>query len=230
MSKQAEREFALKADQRGLYRRPFNCPRVLREFGIAMEILREHHPGGAILDLGCGPGWTTLFLAKAGYTAVGVDISERMIEIANDRAQQEGSEATFIVADIEALDLPQRDFDAVLLFDALHHCPGYAEVLRRAQDHLRPKGHLLLFEPSWLHRYSPHARSFSATYGVTELGFSRTNLRRALRAAGFSKYTFLHDPGPGFRGLWGFVMANLRLWCNYWWCFPRLKQIVLAQK
>src|SRR5436305_1632085 len=81
------------------------------------------------------------------------------------RAAREGVPASFAVADMEELDLGRRDFDAVLLFDALHHCPGNAGVLRRAWEHLRPGGHLLLLEPSWLHRYSPHARAFSRQHG-----------------------------------------------------------------
>jgi 2-polyprenyl-3-methyl-5-hydroxy-6-metoxy-1,4-benzoquinol methylase len=231
MTKQAEREYALKVDQAHLYRKPFDNPTVFREFAVVLELFhRSLPPGGSILDLGCGPGWTSIFLARAGFDVMGIDISERMIAIAQERAAEENVSVTFHVADMEDLNLEQRDFDGVLLFDALHHCPHFGRVLQGAAGHLRDGGHLLLMEPSWLHRYSPHARATTRRYGVTELGFSRRQLNRELRQAGFQRLTQWHDGGPPFRGAGGWLWANLRLWCSYLWCFPQAKQIILAQK
>ncbi len=231
MSKQAERDYPLRVDPGHLYSKPYDCPRELREFAVGLDVLRRHAPPpGPVLDLGCGSGWTSLFLARAGWDVLGVDISERMVEIARDRADAEGSPAEFLVADVEELDLGRRDFAAVVLFDALHHCPGYAHVLRRGYEHLRPGGCLLLLEPSWLHRYSPHARECERRYGVTELGFSRRGLRRDLLRAGFRRVIDYHDPGPVYRGAGGFLAACARLCCAYLSCFPRIKQIILAEK
>jgi SAM-dependent methyltransferase len=241
MSKQAEKEYPLQVDQAHLYSKPFDCPRVLREFGIALDILQQHLPTGKILDLGCGPGWTSLFLARAGYDVTGVDISERMIEIARERAGMESACADsaarhftaipdFHVADVEELDLEKRDFDGAFLFDSLHHCPAYEQVLMRTCQHLRLDGYALLFEPSWLHHWSPHARAFSKQYGVTELGFSRSRLRRCLRRAGFRRVVDYYDAGRAFRGIGGFLGASFRLACSYLGGFPQIKQILLAQK
>jgi SAM-dependent methyltransferase len=231
MTKQAEREFAHRVPEHALYNKPFNCLRALREFGIAMELLRPNvPPGGAVLDLGCGPGWTSLFLARAGYDVVGVDISERMIEVARDRSRRENTPAKFLVADMEELALERSDFDAAVMFDSLHHCPGYAEVIRRAWAHLRPGGCVLLFEPSWLHNYSPHARAVSRRFGVTELGFSRWHLTRLLRRTGFRRVAHFHDPGAAYRGPLGFLLAAFRLLCDFAISYPKHKQIVLAWK
>ncbi len=180
MSKQAERDYPLKVDPKLFETLPFSCPRSLREFAAGMEIFQKVLPPGShVLDLGCGTGWTSAFLARAGYDVVGVDISEPMIEMAWERIEREGVPARFVVADMEELDLEQKVFDGVLLFDSLHHCPGYAQVLERAWLHLRPGGCLMLLEPSWLHLLSRHARAATRTYGVTELGFTRWGLSRA---------------------------------------------------
>lgn len=231
MTKQAEREFACKVDQNVLFIKPYNDPRTMREYALVLELMTQHLPeGSSILDLGCGPGWSSLMLARAGYRVVGADISERMIEIARERVHREATEAEFVVADMEELDLERREFDGVLLFDCLHHCPGYESVLKRAYEHLRPGGVVLLFETTLLHRFSRHAKDTTRIYGVTELGFSRRQLRRALAAAGFQSIKQFHDPGSCFRGLTGFLRANLWVWFSYFWYFPRSKNIFLARK
>jgi SAM-dependent methyltransferase len=231
MSKQAEKDYPTKVDPNLLYHKPYYDPAALREFGLAVRVLQQWlPPGGTILDLGCGPGWSSLFLARAGWSVTGVDISERMIEIARARAAQENVSVTFEVADLEELDLGRRDFDGALIFDALHHCPRYDLVLAQACSHLKPGGTLLVMEPSWLHLVSPRARRMARLFDVTELGFTRFGLWRTLRRAGFRRTSWYHDTGPVYRGLGGFLLANFRLWCSYLCCFPHIKQIVLAQK
>ncbi|MGF1580106.1 MAG: class I SAM-dependent methyltransferase [Gemmataceae bacterium] len=228
MTKQAEREYPLKIDQSHLFQKPYNCPRVFREFGLVLELFQTYLSGGSILDMGCGPGWTTLLLARAGYEMTGIDISERMIEIARERTLLENVEADFHVADMEEFELEKRDFNGVLLFDCLHHCPQYEKVLQRAAQHLQPGGVLLMMETTWLHRYSPHAREHSRQFGVTEQGFTRGQIRRGLQKAGFHGIKQFHDPGPLYRGFGGFLWATMRLWFGYASCFPQSKNIFLA--
>ena len=231
MTKQAEIDYPLKVEPSLLYEKPYYDATALREFGVALSVLKKWLPSGCkLLDLGCGPGWSSLFLTRAGWKVLGLDISQRMIEIARERASQEKIAVRFEVADLEEFNLGEHDFDGALIFDALHHCPRYDEVLHRACKHLKPGGRLLVMEPSWLHMISPHAREATRHYGVTELGFTRYQLRRTLQRAGFRRVRFYHDTGPVYRGLGGFLAANLRLWCGYWLCFPRIKQIVLAEK
>jgi SAM-dependent methyltransferase len=230
VSKQAEREYALRVDPDHLYHKPFNDPRVLRELATVIELFQSITPRGRILDLGCGSGWTSLFLARAGFQVVGVDISERMIEIARERSQRENCPVSFIAADMEEMCLDTDHFDGALFFDCLHHCNGYLEALRRSFAHLRPGGYVLLFETTWLHRFSPRAREASRRYGVTELGFSRRQLRRALASTGFCNLRHFHDPGPAYGGFARFLWTNLRLWCDYLTAFPQAKNIIVAQK
>ncbi len=230
MTKQAEKDYPFKVDPYHLYHKPYWDPVALREFGLRCRCFRRRCRVTAQCWISAaGPDGRACF-ARAGWNVVGVDISERMIEIAQQRAKQENVAVAFEVADMEDFDLGRRDFDGALLFDALHHCPHYELVLRRACEHLKPGGWLLVMEPSWLHLVSPHARKATRTYGVTELGFTRFGLRRDLRRAGFRSTSFYHDAGSAYRGLGGFLWANFRLWCAYLFCFPRIKQIVLAQK
>lgn len=230
MSKQAERDYARNCDQEFLFTKPYVDPRTFREFTLALSLLRERVTSGSILDLGCGSGWTSLMLARAGYHVHGVDISERMIEVANERSLREHVPAEFSVADVEELNLGRSSFDGLLFFDSLHHCPNYTGALSRAASHLKPGGWGVLFETTWLHRYSPHAREEVRKHGVTELGFTRRQLRRAMREAGFEDVTFFHDPGSCYRGFRGFAKAALRLCFDFTFYFPQAKNIVVGRK
>jgi SAM-dependent methyltransferase len=230
MSKQAEREFALKVDQRLLYDKPYYEPRVFREFTLVLDLFQERFRQGSILDMGCGPGWTSLMLARAGYEVLGVDISERMIEVAQERSLRENTPAEFAVGDMEELNLGDRIFDGALFFDCLHHCPQYTQALMEAYTYLRPGGWVLLCETTLLHRFSRTAHYATDHFGVTELGFSRRQLRRALHQSGFTRITFYHDPGPCYRGLPGLCKTAARLLCDFLFYFPQAKNIAMAQK
>src|SRR5947199_6043496 len=94
-------------------------------------------PHSKFLDIGCGSGWTSLFLAEAGYRVTGYDLVPANVELARRRAERWGSAARFEIADME--DLPAGEpVDGVLLFDALHHSGRQREALRSASSRLGP--------------------------------------------------------------------------------------------
>ena len=70
-----------------------------------------------ILDIGCGVGKTACYLAKRhGCEVVGVDISERMIDRAKERAKRKNVEnkTAFQIADAQNLPFEDALFDAVI--------------------------------------------------------------------------------------------------------------------
>ncbi len=123
--KQAEIDYPAAIGEEGrawLRNKPFHhdprmTSRLLIDFGHILQIL-DLHAGMSLVELGCGSGWMTRFVARHGLDAHGYDISPEMIEIARELADQEGTQATFEVADMENLDLGRR-FDTALLYDAL---------------------------------------------------------------------------------------------------------------
>jgi 2-polyprenyl-3-methyl-5-hydroxy-6-metoxy-1,4-benzoquinol methylase len=127
--------------------------------------------GSEVLDLGCGTGWTTLFLAEAGYRPLGLSLAPSEIEVARKRAERWQSAADFVVGDMDSFDL-DRQFDAVLLFDALHHSVRPGVVIDNVAQHLRSGGWLLIGEPSILHSISPDARRTHKELGWMEKGVS----------------------------------------------------------
>lgn len=195
--KRAEAEYPARAGARGwLEVKPFRAEpretaRLLADFG-QVAVLLDLRAGMRLAELGCGPGWMSLLAARQGVEAVGFDIAPAMIEIARGRARSDGLDVRFEVADMESLDLGGA-FDACLLYDALHHSPRADLVLASARRALRPGGRLLLVEPNWAHRFA--GRSAHEAYGVSEIGYTPSRLRRLLRAAGFREIRRFHPRG-----------------------------------
>lgn len=78
------------------------------------QLLDANCKGGQVLDAGCGEGYYTNLLARAGYRMVGVDLSRRGVRAAAKTAEREGLPAEYAVAGIFSLPLPDAAFDAVI--------------------------------------------------------------------------------------------------------------------
>ena len=79
-------------------------------------------PPGRALDLGCGTGTNSLYLAQHGWQVVGVDFAAPAIRQARRRAAQAGlgESVQFYVADVSRLDFLKPPFDFALDIGCLH--------------------------------------------------------------------------------------------------------------
>jgi 2-polyprenyl-3-methyl-5-hydroxy-6-metoxy-1,4-benzoquinol methylase len=98
---------------------------------------REGRICGNILDCGCGPGRTAIYLSAHGYGVTGVDISERAIDRAKRKAAERKLDTQFICSDIRELRGYDGYFNIVVdigclhsLFDENDRC-DYAASLHR---------------------------------------------------------------------------------------------------
>jgi SAM-dependent methyltransferase len=99
-------------------------------------------PPGRVLDLGCGLGTELGVLARAGFSAVGIDLSEAALM----SARRAVPGAQVLRADLRDLPFSDRAFDALLDRGTFHYLsrgdrPRYEREARRV---LRPGGRLLL--------------------------------------------------------------------------------------
>ncbi len=82
-----------------------------------------------LLDVATGPGDFPLFIASQIKNAIGIDISNKMIEIANTKKTQKAlKNIEFKVSDVEHLPFADNSFSVVASKAAFHHMPNYATV------------------------------------------------------------------------------------------------------
>ena len=97
-----------------------------------------------ILDLATGTGTVALLLAKEGYQVTGVDIAQRMIDIARLKATRSGEQkVAFLCQDATQLDMPGTFDAAISLFDSLNYiltARGLQQVFAGVYRHLNPGG------------------------------------------------------------------------------------------
>lgn len=108
-------------------------------------IARDLHvgPGQTIVDLGCGQGGPSLWVAReTGAALVGVDLSSVGVGRAGERAAALGlsDRARFQVGDITGTGLPDTSFDGAMSVDVLWAVPDKLAALREAARILKPGG------------------------------------------------------------------------------------------
>jgi ubiquinone/menaquinone biosynthesis C-methylase UbiE len=122
---------------------------VFRPIAKRMIQLIDLRPGWQVLDAGTGTGLVALLgAARVGKIGkmMGVDAAEKMLELARHKAEQFGfTQCEFRVGDLEALDLPDAQFNAVLSQFALHHTDP-AKAMREFARVLLPGGTLVVHE------------------------------------------------------------------------------------
>jgi SAM-dependent methyltransferase len=77
-------------------------------------LVEEHGGQGRALDLGCGTGTHSIYLAQHGFTVVGVDFSPKAIGLARDKARQAGAAVDFQIGDVTRLEFLLEPFGVVL--------------------------------------------------------------------------------------------------------------------
>ncbi|HWP61290.1 MAG TPA: class I SAM-dependent methyltransferase [Candidatus Paceibacterota bacterium] len=109
---------------------------------------------GRVLDLGCGTGRTTVYLART-CEVIGVDYSEAMIR----RAKELHPLLDLRVMDARKLEFPDESFDAVFFsFDGIDYLYPFAERLkglREIRRVLKP-GSVFAFTSNWSKRPMPN--------------------------------------------------------------------------
>lgn len=106
-------------------------------------LLPSNMTGLDAIELGCGTGYVSGWMAKRGANVTGIDISERQLATARRLATRHGMDIAFIEGNAEQTGLPDASFDfAVSEYGAAIWCDPDI-WLREAHRLLRPGGQLV---------------------------------------------------------------------------------------
>jgi SAM-dependent methyltransferase len=114
---------------------------LVRRNWIFNAIKKDKASPSKFLEIGCGTGNVSSFLAKKGYEVVGCEYYKEALDIAwSGFAKVQGSAL--------ALPFPDVSFDVVGLFDVIEHFENETPLLKEAHRVLKQDGLLLLAVPA----------------------------------------------------------------------------------
>jgi ubiquinone/menaquinone biosynthesis C-methylase UbiE len=140
-----------------------------KKLAITQEYFR---PDWSVLEFGCGTGSTAVIHAPYVKHILATDISGKMLEIAESKAQDSGIEnIRFQQGTLDTLDLEAESFDAVLGLNILHLLENPKAAIDRVSTLLKPGGMFV-----------------SSTVLIAELKFHWRLLIPAMQVFGFAPY------------------------------------------
>jgi tocopherol O-methyltransferase len=125
-------------------------------------------PGCTILDVGCGTGASSVYLAKHyNAEATGITISPVQVDLANQAAAREDVNATFLLMDAEAMKF-QRRFDVVWSIESISHYHDIANFFASAAGLLNPNGTVAVID--WFKKPNLNATEYKKNILPIEKG------------------------------------------------------------
>jgi SAM-dependent methyltransferase len=230
----AEAYYAEHANPQQLLDKPFSEPaalsRRLIDVGVLIDSLRLK-PGDLVLDLGAGACWLSHLLNRYGCRTIAVDVSPTALALGRQLFDRDphtnwSLDPQFLPYDGQKLPVGDRTIDRIVLYDAYHHLPNPAALMRELHRVLRPDGIVFMSEPGRGHAASAPSVAEAAATGVLENELALEDIAELAVASGFAAARVViatHSPvleinaadlrsfmgGRGFSRYWKHLCAAL---------------------
>jgi ubiquinone/menaquinone biosynthesis C-methylase UbiE len=137
------------------------------------KILKPYiHEGMIVLDLGCGPGFFSIEIAKmlkGSGKVIAADLQEGMLELVNKKIKGTEIEHRIELHKCEDNKIGvTENVDFVLVFYMIHEVPNQDNLLRELKSILKPNGIIYIIEP----KFHVSKKSFEEMINkITDIGF-----------------------------------------------------------
>ena len=230
----AESYYATLTDAERLLDKPFSEPdalaRRLIDIGVLIDAMRLR-PGDTVLDLGAGSCWLSHLLNRFGCRTIAVDVSRSALQVGKQLFDRDprtnwSLEPRFLAYDGRTLPVADGSVERVLLYDAYHHLPNPAHLMREMRRVLVADGIVAMSEPGRGHAASAPSVAEAEATGVLENELALEDIAELALASGFSSARVVvagRPPayeieagalrafmgGRGFARYWKHLCANL---------------------
>lgn len=99
-----------------------------------------------VLDVGTGTGALALLLAEMNHEVTAIDLSDKMLNKAGQKAEISNLEIDFRLGDAEAPPFENQSFDAIVCRHLLWTLPNPDKAMRSWKDILKPGGRLVIID------------------------------------------------------------------------------------
>lgn len=126
---------------------------------------------GILLDLACGTGTLSMLLAQKGYEVIGVDASEDMLSVAQEKKYESEADAIFLCQKMEELDLFGTINAAVCTLDSINHVTEeekVREIIRRVSLFMEDKG-IFIFDVNTPYKHRAVLGNNTFVYDMDEV-------------------------------------------------------------
>lgn len=126
-------------------------------FKYLHSLLKEYKiEDGIIAELGCGTGTITELMARAGYDMIGIDNSDAMLDIANEKKALNDSTSLYLLQDMREFELYGTVRAVISLCDSVNYVTDSEDLLqvfKLVNNYLDPKGIFIFdFHPRYYYK------------------------------------------------------------------------------
>ena len=133
----------------------------LHRYKIAMEYCK----GKVVLDIACGEGYGSAFLASVALSVVGVDIDPLSVDFAKNKYQKSNLE--FKVGSCSSIPIDSNSVDVLVSFETIEHHDQHEKMMIEIKRVLKPEGLLIISSPD--KTFYTDKRNFNNAFHVKEL-------------------------------------------------------------
>jgi ubiquinone/menaquinone biosynthesis C-methylase UbiE len=135
--------------QEDVYARIYQQRRMVARSLVDKMALPEN---AHVLEIGCGPGLTTVALAQRGYSVPAIDTLSEMIETTRNRARQVSLQHRVVasIGDVRNLAFPDNSFQLALMIGVTEWLDSLRQPLKEIAQVIAPGGFLIVsFDNTW---------------------------------------------------------------------------------